>query len=145
MRGPHCDEPTSLLRCQMSRPYARFSARWSFSLQVNTAPSPGSGPPLGAASGTAAAAASPTAAAAALLDREDLIEKNRAEGGASPSGAASGSDGECGLDDAAVLVPKPIFILSDCTGGRIFGAGRPRAAEAEQPGTVLSSQCAPSC
>ncbi|PNH11689.1 Pyruvate, phosphate dikinase regulatory protein 1, chloroplastic, partial [Tetrabaena socialis] len=51
----------------------------------------------------------------ALLSREDLIGRSKEggrEGGAGPAG--DGSDTECALEE--VIVPKPIFILSDCTG-----------------------------
>ncbi|GIL98352.1 hypothetical protein Vretimale_3740, partial [Volvox reticuliferus] len=49
----------------------------------------------------------------ALLSREELIEKRKDVSAASPAGCESG-DEDCGFDQ--VIVPKPIFIISDCTG-----------------------------
>ncbi|KAG2491314.1 hypothetical protein HYH03_010320 [Edaphochlamys debaryana] len=112
--------------------------------RVGTAPgslslSSTSSPPLAAPS-TSSSASSYSAFAGdrgvALLSREDLIEANKnrlgagaagvgpwaegEEGGASALAAAGTglSDGEgCSIDEPEkVVVPKPIFIISDCTG-----------------------------
>ncbi|GFR43630.1 hypothetical protein Agub_g4729 [Astrephomene gubernaculifera] len=52
----------------------------------------------------------------ALLCREELIEKSKEGAGAGAALGGGGSDCECSVDFEEVVVPKPIFVISDCTG-----------------------------
>ncbi|KXZ47437.1 hypothetical protein GPECTOR_35g875 [Gonium pectorale] len=91
-------------------------------------PSGGFGGPSGSLAAAAAAAGrsalpasgSGSGGAKAMLSRGEMIKNNkggRDGGGAAEAAAAAGggSDSECALEEV-VVVPKPIFVISDCTG-----------------------------
>lgn len=85
----------------------------------------------GSPAGRSGAAGSGAAAPVALLSREDLIQKSKqdqARAALNPDGAEAdgaggvllaggGTESDCDLAEE-VVVPKPIFIISDCTGER---------------------------
>lgn len=86
-------------------------AAWPCLVQLPTPARPGS---ASASAGAATAAAGSAAGAlVGLLSREELIAQNGAPGLAM---AGDGSDSDCDVRDEVMVVPKPIFIVSDCTG-----------------------------
>jgi hypothetical protein len=98
----------------------------------------GNGKPLMVGSGSGGGAGK------ALLSREEMIEKGKDGASAASAGGSDSGDEGCAYDE--VVVPKPIFIISDCTGGMAGSCccgGGGRGGKVEVRGRTPPKPCTP--